>query len=59
MRPFAEAYSNPAFVQQVAAQIPWFHNCVLLDKMRDAAVREWNRRLVRFSLSSWRRLDFR
>jgi hypothetical protein len=23
------------FVQQVAAQLPWFHNCVLLDKIAD------------------------
>ena len=22
------------FVQQVAAQLPWFHNCVLLDKLK-------------------------
>lgn len=35
MRAFAEAYSDKQFVQQVAAQIPWFHNCVLLDKVRN------------------------
>ena len=29
------------FVQQVAAQIPWFHNCKLLDKVRDPSEREW------------------
>src|SRR5262245_10008277 len=27
MRAFAEAYSDEPIVQQVAAQIPWFHNC--------------------------------
>jgi hypothetical protein len=31
MRAFAAAYPSESFVQQVAAQIPWFHNCVLLD----------------------------
>jgi predicted nuclease of restriction endonuclease-like (RecB) superfamily len=28
-------------VQQAAAQIPWFHNCVLLDKIKDAGERLW------------------
>jgi predicted nuclease of restriction endonuclease-like (RecB) superfamily len=41
MRAFAEAWPDETFVQQVAAQIPWFHNCVLLDKVEDAAAREW------------------
>ncbi len=31
MRVFSEAYPEEQFVQQVAAQIPWFHNCLLLD----------------------------
>jgi hypothetical protein len=30
MRAFSEAYPEEEFVQQVAAQIPWFHNCLLL-----------------------------
>lgn len=41
MRAFAEAYPDEAFVQQVAAQIPWFHNCVLLDRVKDDGEREW------------------
>ncbi|MBI3652748.1 MAG: DUF1016 domain-containing protein [Acidobacteria bacterium] len=41
MRAFAEAWPDEPFVQQVAAQIPWFHNCVLLDKASTAAEREW------------------
>jgi predicted nuclease of restriction endonuclease-like (RecB) superfamily len=28
-------------VQQVAAQIPWFHNCVILDKIKNNIEREW------------------
>jgi predicted nuclease of restriction endonuclease-like (RecB) superfamily len=40
MRAFAEAYLEE-FVQQVAAQLPWFHNCILLDKVKDAQAREW------------------
>ena len=41
MRAFAEAWEDDGFVQQVAAQIPWFHNCVILDKLKDRAEREW------------------
>jgi predicted nuclease of restriction endonuclease-like (RecB) superfamily len=41
MRSFGEAYPEEAFVQQVAAQIPWFHNCVILDSIKDPPTREW------------------
>jgi predicted nuclease of restriction endonuclease-like (RecB) superfamily len=35
MRRFAEEYKDLEFVQQVAAQLPWFHIVVLLDKVKD------------------------
>ena len=41
MRAFAEAYPDEAIVQQVAGQIPWFHNCMLLDKVKDPQERLW------------------
>ena len=41
MRSFASAYPDEAFVQQVAAQIPWFHNCVIMDKLKYLVKREW------------------
>lgn len=41
MRAFAEAYPNEDFVQQLAGQIPWFHHCILLDKVKDAEERLW------------------
>ena len=41
MRRFAEVWAEPEFVQQVAAQLPWFHNCVLLDKVADRGERLW------------------
>ena len=28
-------------MQQVAAQLPWFHGCVLIDRAKDARTREW------------------
>src|SRR5689334_6017433 len=34
MRAFAEAWPDEAFVQQVAGQIPWFHNCLILDRIK-------------------------
>lgn len=41
MRAFATAWPDKSIVQQVAAQIPWFHNCVLLDKLADQNQRLW------------------
>jgi predicted nuclease of restriction endonuclease-like (RecB) superfamily len=41
MRRFAEVWPEQEFVQQVAAQLPWFHNCVLLDKVADRDERVW------------------
>ena len=41
MRAFAKAYPDEPFVQQVAAQIPWFHHCVLLDKIAAPDERLW------------------
>ena len=42
MRAFAGAYPDESIVQQAAAQIPWFHNCVLLDKVKDDTKRLWS-----------------
>jgi len=41
MRAFAEAYPDEQIVQQAAALIPWFHNCVILDKVKNNLEREW------------------
>ena len=41
MRAFASAWTDCSFVQQLAAQIPWFHNCILLDRVPDPATRIW------------------
>jgi predicted nuclease of restriction endonuclease-like (RecB) superfamily len=39
MRAFAEAWPDRAIVQQLAAQIPWGQNCLLLDRLKDATTR--------------------
>ncbi|MEI8128724.1 MAG: DUF1016 N-terminal domain-containing protein [bacterium] len=41
MRKFAETYPDFVIVQQVAAQLPWFHNVVLLDKVKTEKQRIW------------------
>jgi predicted nuclease of restriction endonuclease-like (RecB) superfamily len=41
MRAFAEAYPENEFVQQLVAQIPWGHNVVLLDRVKDSNARLW------------------
>ena len=46
MRAFAAAWPDRVIVQQVAAQIPWFHNCLLLDRVPDPTARNWYIRQV-------------
>jgi predicted nuclease of restriction endonuclease-like (RecB) superfamily len=41
MQTFAGSYSDYEITQQLAAQIPWFHNCVILDKLNDYQTRVW------------------
>lgn len=41
MRSFAAAWPDRSIVQQLAAQIPWTHNCVLLDRFSDSPHRLW------------------
>lgn len=35
MRKFSEEYPDPEFVQEVLAQLTWYHNMTLLDKVPD------------------------
>lgn len=39
MRAFAEAWPDPAIVQQAVGQLPWGHNLVLLTRLKDASLR--------------------
>ena len=41
MRAFASAYPDEQIVQQLAGQIPWFHNCTIVDKVKDPTERLW------------------
>ena len=41
MRAFAEAWPDEAIVQEVLAQLPWYHQLALLDKLRTRDEWEW------------------
>jgi predicted nuclease of restriction endonuclease-like (RecB) superfamily len=41
MRTFAEAWPDEQIVQEVLAQITWYHNLALLDKLKDPEERLW------------------
>jgi predicted nuclease of restriction endonuclease-like (RecB) superfamily len=41
MRAFAAAWPEAEFVQQAAAQLPWFHLCTLIDKLKTRKERDW------------------
>lgn len=41
MRAFASAWPDKAIVQEVLAQITWYHNIALLDKLDNSTVRIW------------------
>lgn len=41
MKKFAEEYPDFEFVQEVLAQITWYHNIILMDKVDDMEERKW------------------
>lgn len=41
MRSFAQAWPDTEFVQAVLAQLPWYHQIALLDKLTDTEARRW------------------
>ncbi|MDP2878362.1 MAG: PDDEXK nuclease domain-containing protein [Sulfuricella sp.] len=41
MRAFAEAWPDSEFVQGVLAQLPWYHQLAMLDKLRTEDERRW------------------
>jgi len=41
MRAFAQARPDEGFVQAVLAQLPWYHQIALLDKLDSVMERRW------------------
>ena len=62
MRKFADEYSEPEFVQQLVAQLPWGHNIFLMDLVPDRKIREfyikktiehgWTRRIMTMQIET-------
>lgn len=62
MRSFANAYPDYEIVQQAAGLIPWFPNCVILDKIKEPIDREfyirktiengWSRNILAMQIDS-------
>ncbi len=41
MAKFAAEYTDKEFVQTLSAQIPWSHNCLIMDKVKTHEKRKW------------------
>lgn len=41
MRQFASSYPNIQIVQEVLAQLSWYHNITLIQKIKDEKIRQW------------------
>lgn len=41
MKAFAESYPDPAILQATPAKLTWYHNCTLLDKVKNTEERHW------------------
>lgn len=41
MRAFAEAYRGEPIVQQLAGQLPWYHNVVIFTRLKTPELRHW------------------
>ena len=41
MKSFAEAWSDETILHQLGAKIPWKHNCLLIEKVKDPLKRRW------------------
>jgi predicted nuclease of restriction endonuclease-like (RecB) superfamily len=41
MRAFAQAWSEEAIVQEALAQITWYHNLTLIEKLKEREERLW------------------
>ena len=55
MRKFAENWPDISIVQEVLAQISWYHNLALLEKLKDEQLRLW---YARQSIQDLRRTKF-
>ena len=50
MKSLAEAYPDEPIVQEVLAQITWYHNMTILDKVKDPVARDF---YIQSTISQW------
>ena len=55
MRRFAEAYPEVEFLQQVAGELPWYHQILLMEKVSDIKARHFY--MVKAIENSWSRAN--
>jgi predicted nuclease of restriction endonuclease-like (RecB) superfamily len=41
MRVYADSWQDGSIGHQLGGQIPWRHNCLILDKLKDPELRKW------------------
>ena len=41
MRQFADTYQDKTFVQEVLAQLSWYNNLTIMQKIKDESIRNW------------------
>ena len=41
MRKFADEYQDEKFLQEVIAKVTWYHNVILMDKVKNIEERKW------------------
>ena len=51
MKRFYEEYKNNEIMQTVSAQIPWSHNTLIIEKIKDNQIRKWY--IEQTSLNGW------
>jgi predicted nuclease of restriction endonuclease-like (RecB) superfamily len=53
MRAFAESWPEEAIVQQLGAQIPWRHNCLIIEQVKEPELRKWY--ILQTTANGWSR----
>ncbi len=53
MRAFAESWPDEAIVQQLGAQIPWRHNCLIIEQIKTPELRRWY--ILQTTANGWSR----
>lgn len=53
MRAFAQSWPDEVFVHQLGGQIPWRHNCLIIEQVKDPELRKWY--ILQTTANGWSR----